>query len=80
MVGGKQEITTLSGKLQLTIPEGTQNGKMLRLAGKGMPVYRKTSHYGDLYVKLNVVLPTRLTAEQKDLVRKLKEMLRLQFA
>jgi curved DNA-binding protein len=79
LLGGKQELITLSGKLQLTIPEGTQNGKMLRLAGKGMPVYGKTGHYGDLYVKINVVLPTHLTAEQKEVVRKLKELSKGQF-
>ncbi len=45
-----------------------------------MPVYRKPGHYGDLYVKINVVLPTRLTADQKELVRKRKEMSKLQFA
>jgi curved DNA-binding protein len=80
LLGGKQEVITLSGKLQLTIPEGTQNGKTLRLAGKGMPVYGKAGRYGDLYVKINVVLPTYLTAEQKDVVRKLKEMSKVQFA
>jgi curved DNA-binding protein len=80
LLGGKQEVITLSGKLQLTIPEGTQNGKTLRLAGKGMPVYGKAGCYGDLYVKINVVLPTYLTAEQKDVVRKLKEMSKGQFA
>jgi curved DNA-binding protein len=80
LLGGKQEVITLSGKLQLTIPEGTQNGKTLRLAGKGMPVYGKAGRFGDLYVKINVVLPTYLTTEQKDVVRKLKEMSKVQFA
>ena len=80
LLGGKQEVITLSGKLQLTIPEVTQNGKTLRLAGKGMPVYGKAGRYGDLYVKINVVLPTYLTVEQKDVVRKLKEMSKVQFA
>lgn len=79
LLGGKQEVITLSGKLQFTIPEGTQNGKTLRLTGKGMPVYGKAGRYGDLYVKINVVLPTYLTAEQKDVVRKLKEMSNVQF-
>lgn len=80
LLGGKQEVITLSGKVQLTVPEGTQNGKMLRLAGKGMPVYGKPGQFGDLYVKINVVLPTFLSYEQKEMVRKLKEMLKPQFA
>jgi curved DNA-binding protein len=80
MLGGKQEITTLSGRVHVTIAEGTQNGKTLRLPGKGMPVYGKSGQFGDLYVKIDVVLPTHLTTEQKDLVRKLKEMSKLEFA
>nr|WP_262899470.1 J domain-containing protein [Chryseosolibacter histidini] len=80
LLGGKQEIITLSGKVQLAVPEGTQNGKMLRLVGKGMPVYRKPGQFGDLYVKINVVLPTFLSSEQKEMVRRLKEMLKPQFA
>lgn len=79
LLGGKQEIVTLSGKLQVTMPEGTQNGKTLRLAGKGMPVYGKAGQFGDLYIRINVVLPKKLTDEQKDLVRKLKESLNYQF-
>lgn len=50
LLGGKQEVITLSGKVQLSVPEGTQNGKLLRLAGKEMPVYGKSGHFGDLYV------------------------------
>lgn len=80
LLGGKLEIATLSGKLQIMIREGTQNGKTLRLSGKGMPVYRKPGQYGDLYVKVNVLLPTHLTGEQKELVRKLKEMSKFQVA
>lgn len=79
LLGGRHEIVTLSGKLQVTIPEGTQNGKTLRLAGKGMPVYGKPGQFGDLYARINVVLPKKLTDEQKDLVRKLKETLNYQF-
>jgi len=41
LLRGKQEVETLSGKVKLTIPEGTPNGKTLRLVGKGMPVYDK---------------------------------------
>lgn len=72
LLGGKQKITTLSGDLNITITEGTQNGKQLRLKGKGMPEYGK-SGYGDLIVKLNVSIPKQLTREQKELVLKLKD-------
>lgn len=72
LLGGKLEINTLSGKVNIAIPEGTQNGKQLRLKGKGMPVYGKTSH-GDLFVKLQVKLPERPNKEQKELIKKLKD-------
>ncbi|WP_348655425.1 J domain-containing protein [uncultured Roseivirga sp.] len=72
LLGGKQEIQTLSGRVNITIPEGMQSGKQIRLKGKGMPVYGKSS-YGDLYVKLNVKLPEKLTGEQKELIKKLKD-------
>lgn len=72
LLGGKMEIQTLSGRINMKIPEGTQNGKQFRLKGKGMPVYGKSS-YGDLYVKIQVKLPDKLTPEQKELVMKLRD-------
>lgn len=72
LLGGKMEIQTLSGRINMKIPEGTQNGKQFRLRGKGMPVYGTSSH-GDLYVKIQVKLPDKLTPEQKELVMKLRD-------
>lgn len=79
LLGGKQEVVTLSGKVKITVPEGTQNGKQLRLRGKGMPGYGSSS-YGDLLVKLMVQLPTRLSPEQKALVKQLQESIKYQPA
>jgi len=73
MLGGKKGIDTFSGKLKITIPEGTQNDKQLRIRGKGMPVYDRQGQYGDLYVRLKVYLPERLNPVQKELVKKLKD-------
>ena len=72
LLGGKMEIQTLSGRINMKIPEGTQNGRQFRLKGKGMPVYGTSSH-GDLYVKIQVKLPDKLTPEQKELVMKLRD-------
>ncbi|MEX2231867.1 MAG: J domain-containing protein [Cyclobacteriaceae bacterium] len=72
LLGGKLEVDTLSGKISITLKEGTQNGKVVRLKGKGMPVYGKNGHYGDLYVKLLIKLPEHLTPHQKNLIQKLK--------
>ncbi|WP_149273805.1 DnaJ C-terminal domain-containing protein [Pareuzebyella sediminis] len=73
MLGGKQEVITLSGKVNITIPEGTQNGKKVRLKGKGMPVYGKSGHYGDLYVTLSVELPKNLSPKQKELLKQARD-------
>jgi curved DNA-binding protein len=72
LLGGKQEVESLSGKINITLKEGTQNGKIVRLKGKGMPVYGKAGQHGDLYIKLIVKLPEHLTAHQRQLIDKLK--------
>ncbi len=74
ILGGETEVDTMSGKLKLKIPAGTQNGKTLRLRGKGMPQYGKADHYGNLYVKINVLLPTNLTSEERNLLEKLRDL------
>lgn len=72
LLGGKQEVNTLSGKININLKEGTPNGKIVRLKGKGMPVYGKPDQYGDLYVKLIVKLPEHLTPHQRQLLQKVK--------
>ena len=72
LLGGKQEVSTLTGKINITLQEGTANGKLVRLKGKGMPVYGKPGQHGDLYVKLLVKLPEHLTAHQRTVLQKLK--------
>jgi DnaJ-class molecular chaperone len=57
----------------LKIPAETQNGRIFRLAGQGMPVLGKETR-GDLKAKVNVVIPTNLTEEEKELFRKLSRM------
>jgi len=76
LLGGKQEILTLSGKINITLREGTQNGKVVRLKGKGMPVYGRTGQHGDLYAKLQVRIPEHLSPDQKLLIEKLRADLR----
>jgi curved DNA-binding protein len=59
LLGAEIPLTTLKGRLLLTIPPGTQPGRMIRLTGQGMPKM-KGDGAGDLYVKIRVVLPTAL--------------------
>ncbi|MBC8320426.1 MAG: J domain-containing protein [Bacteroidetes bacterium] len=74
VLGGKVEIPTLNGNVNMTIPKGTQGGKTLRLKGKGMPVYGSALKYGDLYVKTNITIPVNLSNEEEKLFIKLKEI------
>ncbi len=59
LLGGEAPVTTLKGRVLLTIPAGTQNGRTFRLAGQGMP-RMKAEGAGDLFVKVRVVLPPQL--------------------
>ena len=73
-LGGQVEIETITGKkTTLKVPAGTQAGTLLRLKGQGMPNLR-TSAVGDLYVKMNVEVPKKLTEAQR---KKLEEFAKL---
>jgi molecular chaperone DnaJ len=72
LLGGEVQVPTLKGKLALKIPAETQNGKVFRLAGQGMPHLGKSTR-GDLLAKVNVVLPTKLTEKEKEFFRHLGE-------
>jgi molecular chaperone DnaJ len=67
-LGGEVEVPTLNGKVSMKIPEGTQGGKIFRLAGKGV---RRLRSYGcgDELVRIIVETPTNLNAEQKRILR-----------
>ena len=64
LLGGEVPVRTLKGRVLLTLPVGTQNGKSLRLTGQGMPRL-KGGATGDLYVKVRVILPAHLSDEAK---------------
>ncbi len=68
-LGGQVEIETLTGKAVLKIPAGTQPNSALRMRGLGMPNLRGGAK-GDLYVRVNVEVPQKLTDEQR---KKLEE-------
>lgn len=72
VLGGEKEVHTLSGKLKLSIPAGTQNGKVLRVKGKGMPVYERAGQFGDLLLEIVVQIPVNLEEDQKQLFRQLQ--------
>jgi curved DNA-binding protein len=71
LLGGEVLIKTLKGPIKITIQKETQNGKVLRLKGMGMPKYGKVNEFGDLYAKVNVQLPKHLSDKEIDLFKQL---------
>ena len=74
VLGGETMVETLSGKLKLKVPSGTQNDTRTRVKGKGFPVYRKEGEFGDLYVTYKVRIPTNLTEKEKELFIQLSKL------
>ncbi len=72
-LGDEMEVPTLSGKVSLKIPAGTQSGVKMRLKGKGI---QRLGGYGqgDQIVTVHVETPTKLSSEQKDLLKRLAEV------
>lgn len=74
VLGGEVTVQLLEGKARLKIPAETQVGSELRLKGQGMPVYGDAGTRGDLYVKVDVKLPVRLSEQERALFRELAEL------
>ncbi len=71
VLGGEITLETLTSKVKLTIPEGTQNATKVKLKGKGMPVYKKEGEFGDLIISYKVKIPTNLSEKQKELFKEI---------
>ena len=69
-LGAEIEVPTLDGKVTYTIPEGTQTGREFILRGKGIPQVGNPKLRGDHHFSVVVETPTKLTNEQKELLRK----------
>lgn len=67
-LGDEIEVPTLTERVKLRVPAGTQTGTYFRLKGKGVPRLRGVGQ-GDQHVKVTVVTPTKLSDEQRDLLR-----------
>ena len=65
VLGGTIEVPTLNGKVSLKIPSGTQSNKTFRIKDKGMPNLRSNNRSGNLYARINIEVPTKLTSEQR---------------
>lgn len=74
VLGGKASFRSFKGNVKVDIPKGSQNGKMLRLQKLGMPVYGKSNEFGNLYLKLNIVIPEHLSAKEDELFKELQKL------
>ena len=72
-LGGEIKVPTLEGSTTIKVPAGTQSGTQFRVRGKGMPVLGSGQRNGDLFVHLEVEVPSKLNARQKELLEELAE-------
>jgi DnaJ-class molecular chaperone len=71
VLGAEVRVPTFTGDVTVTIPPGSQNGKRMRLRGKGVPSL-KGSGVGDLYLTLRVMVPEQVNAPVREAAEKLK--------
>ncbi len=71
-LGGKIVVPTLNGEAEMAVPEGTQNGDRLTIYGKGMPKMNGGG-FGDELIDITIDIPKHMTAEQKELMKKLAQ-------
>ena len=74
VLGGEINVSTLSGDVVLQIPPGTQPSQTFRLKGRGMPDLQKKTQYGDLFAKVQVEIPTKLSKKQRELLKQLAKL------
>lgn len=71
LLGTKYPIETLDGHIEVTIPEGVSINEILRVKGKGVPISK--SKRGDLLIKLNIKLPTKISRKSREIIEELKK-------
>lgn len=74
LLGGQIDVAGIDKTVKLTIPAETQNGKVFRLNGLGMPALKNSSQRGNLLVRVEARLPEHLTGKEKALFKQLREL------
>ena len=74
VLGSEIQVRTLAGDVMLNIPPGSQPNQTFRLKGRGMPKLRNPKQHGDLYARLHVNLPQRLSDHERDLFQQLSNL------
>lgn len=72
-LGGDANLQTMTGTVALKIPEGSGNGRKIKLSGKGMPVLGNAERLGDLIATVRPTVPNDLTEDQRDLLKRYRE-------
>ena len=73
ILGGKVEVPSLAGRINLKIPPGTPDGKRFRIPNNGFPIIR-TNNKGNLIIKVHVSVPKTVNAEQRRVVEELSRL------
>lgn len=73
VLGGEITIDTLKGKVKLKVKPETQNGSVVKLKGKGFPIYKDEGRFGNLFITYTVKIPTDLTEKQRELFSELSK-------
>ncbi|MEJ5240020.1 MAG: J domain-containing protein [Anaerolineales bacterium] len=74
LLGGEVPVETPTGRVRLTIPAGTQPEQVFRLSGRGMPDVKNPAVKGDLYVRVHVSIPQRLSERQRSLLQEAAQL------
>lgn len=74
-LGAEIDVETVHGPVTVTVPAGTQPGTIMRVKGKGMPVLSSSRH-GDHYVRIDVLIPKKLSREEKKLAEEWRKIQR----
>lgn len=72
VLGTKLKVPTLDASVEVSIPAGTQPDEVLRLKGKGLPVFGARMH-GDIYIRIQIHIPEKISAEEKELYEQLRQ-------
>lgn len=72
VLGGSETAETLNGKVKLNVPAETPNGKVFRLAGRGLPDFKNRNKRGDYFLKTEIKIPKNLNKKEKKLFEELK--------
>lgn len=74
VLGGEITVDTFEGKVKLKVKPETRNGTVVKLKGKGFPVYKKEGHFGDLFITYRIETPTDLSLKEKELFKELEAL------